>query len=135
MPEKLGINEPRSALYRFLLHPCTSSRDSCESTKTTIMQYVVSANKPTSVTHSVVGNFTGPYDLNLILSKGTRIEIFGIGDDNIQAQYDVGLYGRISTMFLFRAKHEKQDSLWLSTERFKFCILYYDAEKGEIKTR
>lgn len=99
------------------------------------MQYVVSANKPTIVSHSVVGNFTSPYDLNLILAKGTRIEIFGIGDDNIQAMYDVGIYGRISTMFLFRAKNEKQDSLWLSTERFKFCILYYDSEKGEIKTR
>eukprot|EP01127_Copromyxa_protea_P023248 TRINITY_DN865_c0_g1_i1.p1 TRINITY_DN865_c0_g1~~TRINITY_DN865_c0_g1_i1.p1 ORF type:complete len:1101 (-),score=191.49 TRINITY_DN865_c0_g1_i1:52-3354(-) len=99
------------------------------------MQYVVSANKPTIVTHSVVGNFTSSHDVNLILSKGTRIEIFLIGEDNIQAQYDVGIYGRISTMFLFRTKNEKQDSLWLSTERFKFCILTYDAETGEIKTR
>ena len=29
--------------------------------------YVVSAQKPTSVAHSVVGNFTSPTDLNLVV--------------------------------------------------------------------
>lgn len=29
--------------------------------------YVVSANKPTSVNHALVGHFTGPTELNLIL--------------------------------------------------------------------
>jgi DNA damage-binding protein 1 len=28
--------------------------------------YVVTAHKPTAVTHSVVANFTGPNDINLI---------------------------------------------------------------------
>ena len=30
--------------------------------------YVVTAHKPTNVSHSVVGKFTGPADLNLIIS-------------------------------------------------------------------
>ena len=30
--------------------------------------YVVTAHKPTSVSHSAVGHFTGPEDLNLIIS-------------------------------------------------------------------
>ena len=30
--------------------------------------YVVTAHKPTNVTHSVVGNFTGPSELNLIIA-------------------------------------------------------------------
>lgn len=30
--------------------------------------YVVTANRPTNVQHSVVGNFTSATDLNLILS-------------------------------------------------------------------
>lgn len=30
--------------------------------------YVVTAQKPTSVSHSVVGNFTGAEDLNLIIT-------------------------------------------------------------------
>ena len=30
--------------------------------------YVVTAHKPTAVAHSAVGHFTGPEDLNLIIS-------------------------------------------------------------------
>ena len=30
--------------------------------------YVVTAHKPTNVTHSVVGHFTSPEDINLIIS-------------------------------------------------------------------
>jgi DNA damage-binding protein 1 len=30
--------------------------------------YVVTAHKPTSVTQSIVGNFTSPTDVNLIIS-------------------------------------------------------------------
>ena len=36
--------------------------------------YVVTAHKSTAVTHTVVGNFTSPTDLNLIVGKHTRIE-------------------------------------------------------------
>eukprot|EP01126_Amoeba_proteus_P030505 TRINITY_DN3014_c0_g1_i10.p1 TRINITY_DN3014_c0_g1~~TRINITY_DN3014_c0_g1_i10.p1 ORF type:complete len:1099 (-),score=193.96 TRINITY_DN3014_c0_g1_i10:112-3408(-) len=97
--------------------------------------YVAAANKPTSVFHSVVGNLTSPHDLNLIISKGTRIEIYLVNDDILQAVYDVGVYGRIATMFMFRPKGEQQDFLFLSTERYKFCVLSYDTQKGEIKTR
>lgn len=31
-----------------------------------VYNYVVTAHKPTAVTHAVVGNFTSPTDLNLI---------------------------------------------------------------------
>ena len=34
----------------------------------TIWNYVVTAHKPTNVTHSCVGNFTSPQDLNLIIA-------------------------------------------------------------------
>jgi len=33
--------------------------------------YVVTAHKPTSVTHSCVGNFTSPQELNLIVAYET----------------------------------------------------------------
>ncbi|KRH25069.1 hypothetical protein GLYMA_12G078300v4 [Glycine max] len=39
----------------------------------TIWNYVVTAHKPTNVTHSCVGNFTSPRDLYLIIAKCTRI--------------------------------------------------------------
>jgi DNA damage-binding protein 1 len=34
--------------------------------------YVVTAHKPTSVTHSCVGHFTGPHQLNLIVAYALR---------------------------------------------------------------
>jgi DNA damage-binding protein 1 len=97
--------------------------------------YVVTANKPTAVNKSLVGNFTGPNDLNLIISKCTRIEIHLITPEGLQPMLDVGIYGRISAMELFRPKGEKQDLLFLLTERYKFCVLTYDAANGEIITR
>ncbi|GMN54596.1 hypothetical protein TIFTF001_023726 [Ficus carica] len=33
-----------------------------------IWNYVVTAHKPTNVTHSCVGNFTAPHELNLIIA-------------------------------------------------------------------
>jgi hypothetical protein len=77
---------------------------------------------------------------------------------------DVPIYGRIATMELFRphvsyfpvpslvmlyssyfykifldfvssAQNETQDFLFIATERYKFCVLQWDAEKSELLTR
>lgn len=81
--------------------------------------YVSTAHKPTSVTHTLTGNFTSPTDKNLIVrydnfvisnsafflpcaSKCTRIEIHLLTPDGISPLLDVGIYGRIATMELFR---------------------------------
>ena len=42
---------------------------------TSSVTVVVTAHKSTAVTHTVVGNFTSPTDLNLIVGKHTRIEV------------------------------------------------------------
>ncbi|KAL2629921.1 hypothetical protein R1flu_014607 [Riccia fluitans] len=97
--------------------------------------YVVTAHKPTNVTHSCVGNFTGPQELNLIIAKCTRIEIHLLTPHGLQPMLDVPLYGRIATLELFRPPGESQDVLFISTERYKFCVLQWDAEAGELVTR
>lgn len=97
--------------------------------------YVVSAHKPTAVTHSVTGNFTSPTDINLIVSKCTRLEIHTLTAEGMLPLLDVPIYGRIVTMELYRPVGEQQDLLFLSTEKYKFCVLGYDAKTGEIVTR
>ncbi|KAL3687828.1 hypothetical protein R1sor_014137 [Riccia sorocarpa] len=97
--------------------------------------YVVTAHKPTNVTHSCVGNFTGPQELNLIIAKCTRIEIHLLTPQGLQPMLDVPIYGRIATLELFRPPGESQDVLFISTERYKFCVLQWDAEAGELVTR
>ncbi|XP_073392348.1 DNA damage-binding protein 1 isoform X2 [Physcomitrium patens] len=48
---------------------------------------------------------------------------------------DVPLYGRIATLELFRPPGESQDVLFISFERYKFCVLQWDAETGSPITR
>ncbi|GLT67385.1 hypothetical protein SLA2020_396990 [Shorea laevis] len=100
-----------------------------------IWNYVVTAHKPTNVTHSCVGNFTSPQELNLIIAKCTRIEIHLIAPQGLQPMLDVPLYGRIATLELFRPHGESQDFLFIATERYKFCVLQWDADTSELITR
>ncbi|KAL5731679.1 DNA damage-binding protein 1a [Ranunculus cassubicifolius] len=97
--------------------------------------YVVTAHKPTNVTHSCVGNFTSPQELNLIIAKCTRIEIHLLTPQGLQAMLDVPIYGRIATLELFRPYGEAQDFLFIATERYKFCVLQWDSETSELITR
>ena len=66
------------------------------------MAYVVTAQKPTKVTHSALGNFTGADDLNLIVARGTRFELHVATEEGLSPVFDVAVYGRIATMELFR---------------------------------
>lgn len=100
-----------------------------------VWNYVVTAHKPTSVIHSCVGNFTGPQELNLIIAKCTRIEIHLLTPQGLQPMLDVPIYGRIATLELFRPHGEAQDFLFIATERYKFCVLQWDAETSEVNTR
>ncbi|KAK3281911.1 DNA damage-binding protein 1 [Cymbomonas tetramitiformis] len=96
--------------------------------------YCVTAHKPTTVTASVVGNFTSENELNLIVAKCTRVEIYLLTAEGLQAVKDVPIYGRISTLELFRPPGAKQDLLFLCTERYKFCVLAYDAVEELLET-
>ncbi|KAI3824589.1 hypothetical protein L1987_06052 [Smallanthus sonchifolius] len=103
--------------------------------KMSTYNYVVTAHKPTNVTHSCVGNFTGPQELNLIIAKCTRIEIHLLTPEGLQPLLDVPIYGRIATLELFRPHAETQDLLFIATERYKFCVLQWDADVSELITR
>ncbi|KAJ3679366.1 hypothetical protein LUZ60_017377 [Juncus effusus] len=100
-----------------------------------VWNYVVTAHKPTNVTHSCVGNFTAPNQLNLIIAKCTRIEIHLLTPHGLQPMLDVPIYGRIATLELFRPHNEAQDFLFIATERYKFCVLQWDAESSDLITR
>lgn len=63
--------------------------------------YLVTAQKPTSATHSVTGHFTSSRDLNLIVAKGNRLEIYTATPEGLVAVLDVGLYGTITCLQLF----------------------------------
>ncbi|PFX32002.1 DNA damage-binding protein 1 [Stylophora pistillata] len=97
--------------------------------------YVVTAHKPTAVNAAVVGNFTAPDDLNLIIAKNTRLEIHVVTPEGLRPHLDIGIYGRISVMELFRPVNEPQDLLFILTARYRVFILSYKSESGDVVTR
>ena len=84
---------------------------------------------------SVSGNFTSSSDINLIMAKTTRLEIHLITPDGLRPLLDVGVYGRIAVVKLFRPQGEKQDLMLVVTERYRVMVLGYDSQKSEIVTR
>ncbi|KAM7524858.1 hypothetical protein LguiA_014760 [Lonicera macranthoides] len=115
-----------------------------------IYNYVVTAHKPTNVTHSCVGNFTGPNDLNLIVAKCTRIEIHLLTPQGLQGisataqQLHTGLLVYVLSdlpyalleepwiSFTSDLPTESQDLLFIATERYKFCVIQWDSEAAEV---
>ncbi|KAE8747775.1 hypothetical protein FOCC_FOCC005387 [Frankliniella occidentalis] len=111
--------------------------------------YVVTAHKPTAVTACVTGNFTSPDDLNLILAKNTRLEIYLVTPEGLRPLKEVGLYGKVAVMKFFRPpkfvqmlylvpfQHEKKDLLFIVTKRYNAMILecHGDIENLEIITK
>ena len=77
----------------------------------------------------------GASELNLIVAKTTRVEINLLTPEGLQPMLDVPIYGRVACMELFRPPGKQQELLFISTERYKFCVLAYDASTGELVTR
>lgn len=70
------------------------------------LNYVVSAQKPTIVTGAVVGNFTGPNDLNLVIAKTNRLEILLVTAEGLKPTQEVPIFGRIAAIKFFRPRGE-----------------------------
>ncbi len=97
------------------------------------MNYVVTAHGADAVSHALVGHFISPDELDLIVSKGSRLVIYTVAQDGLQPFKEVPLYGRIATMQFWRPSGQTQDMLFISTESNKFCILGWDG--SEIVTK
>uniref|UniRef100_L7M756 Putative dna damage-binding protein 1 n=1 Tax=Rhipicephalus pulchellus TaxID=72859 RepID=L7M756_RHIPC len=85
--------------------------------------YVVTAHKPTGVSACATGNFTSPDDINLILAKNTRLEIYVVSPEGLRPVKEIGIYGRISIMKLYRPAGEKKDLLFFLTAKYNAAIL------------
>lgn len=49
-----------------------------------------------------IGNFTSPTDLNLLVAKASRLEMYLVTPEGLRSLKEVGLYGRVAKMKLFR---------------------------------
>uniref|UniRef100_A0A8C4R1E9 DNA damage-binding protein 1 n=1 Tax=Eptatretus burgeri TaxID=7764 RepID=A0A8C4R1E9_EPTBU len=99
--------------------------------------YVVTAHKPTSVNACVTGHFTNAEDLNLLIAKNTRLEIYVVTPEGLRPVKEVCMYGKVAVMELFRPQGEAKDLLFILTAKYNACILEYkqDGDKVDIVTR
>uniref|UniRef100_A0A8C2DRN6 DNA damage-binding protein 1 n=1 Tax=Cyprinus carpio TaxID=7962 RepID=A0A8C2DRN6_CYPCA len=79
--------------------------------------YVVTAQKPTAVNACVTGHFTSSEDLNLLIAKNTRLEIYAVTAEGLRPVRELGMYGKIAVMELFRPK------VIMHKLKFKACII------------
>ncbi|KAI8090127.1 mono-functional DNA-alkylating methyl methanesulfonate N-term-domain-containing protein [Gilbertella persicaria] len=56
----------------------------------TYHKYVVTAQKPTATQFAVKGSFISPFEINLILGKGTRIEVYTLTPDGLKSTIEFG---------------------------------------------
>nr|CAG4647642.1 EOG090X00HD [Moina brachiata] len=85
--------------------------------------YTVTAHKQTAVTSCVTGNFTSSTDLNLVVAKNHRLEIYLVTPEGLRPIKEVGIYGKIAVMKLFKYGDDKKDSLFILTARYNAMIL------------
>lgn len=69
-----------------------------------VTSYIVTAQNPTAVGHSCFGKITGPEYHNLIVAKCTHIEVHLVTQGRPQILFNVPIYGKISTLDLFRPR-------------------------------
>ncbi|XP_041969289.1 DNA damage-binding protein 1 [Aricia agestis] len=96
--------------------------------------YVVTAQKPTAVTACITGNFTSPTDLNLLVAKVSRLEMYLVTPEGLRPMKEIGLYGRVAKMKLFRPPYEKKDLVFILTARYNAMILEWrTGANGELE--
>lgn len=85
--------------------------------------YVVTAHKASGVTTCLTGNFTASDDLNLLVAKSNRLEIFLVTSEGLRPIKELNIYGRIMTMKLVRPPGSTKDQLFFLTMKYNAAIL------------
>lgn len=97
------------------------------------ISYCVSAKKASVVVESVVGNFTGHENVNLIVARGNRIEVQLVSPEGLKNVCEIPIYGQVLTMALVKCKRDKRHSLVVVTEKWHMSVLAY--RDGQVITR
>ncbi|KAI8994749.1 CPSF A subunit region-domain-containing protein [Pilobolus umbonatus] len=91
----------------------------------TYYKYVVTAQKPTATHFAVKGTFTSAHGTDLVLGKGTRIEIYTITPDGLKSIIEFSIHGTIIALKLYKPRNRDRASLFIITSRHKYCVLSY----------
>ncbi|KAI8100016.1 CPSF A subunit region-domain-containing protein [Halteromyces radiatus] len=99
-----------------------------------IYTYINTLQPPTAVHQAIKGNFISPNNTNLIVSKGTRIEIYSFSNDILVPVLDFNLHCRIASIKAVTLPNQTTCSLFVLSEQQVFCILRYSPASKSIIT-
>lgn len=97
------------------------------------ISYCVSSKKASVVVDSVVGNFTGHENVNLIVARGNTIEVQLVSPEGLKNVCQIPIYGQVLSLALVKAKRDIRQSLVVLTEKWHMSVLAY--RDGAIVTR
>ncbi len=108
-----------------------------------MFNYIGTLNKPTAVNKSITCSFTDSYpNLNVIVAKGSYLEIFKVKNENLELIISHNIFGNIIILEkIIENKSIATDNLFILNDTLDYCILKYDIEnkklniitKGEIR--
>ncbi|KAI8064743.1 CPSF A subunit region-domain-containing protein [Gongronella butleri] len=96
--------------------------------------YITTLHPATAVHGAVKGSFLNPNDVNLITSKGTRIEIYTVVGETLVPALDFNLHCRVASISLVKVQGRSTLSLFVLGDQQHFCLLRYDAHAKQIIT-
>lgn len=85
--------------------------------------YMVSAQKPTAVTHSCLGRITSERDLNLVICKSTLVEIYLVNSEGLKFIKQFQIWGVVENLNTVKAKSDKKDMILITTTRYDTMVL------------
>lgn len=91
--------------------------------------YAVTAQKSTRVTGSCVGKFLGDKEKVLVVTKGSRLELYTLGEEGLVPVTECKLYGHVEASFLFRVAGEASDRLFVLTREHQVLALGVSREQ------
>ncbi|KAI7899232.1 CPSF A subunit region-domain-containing protein [Cokeromyces recurvatus] len=95
---------------------------------------VTTIMSPTAITCAVKGNFIYPDKENLIISKGTKIEIYSILNEGIELYKHFDIYGFIRKLHTCTIPGRNTCSLFILTEKNYYTIISYDVHNSKFVT-
>lgn len=97
--------------------------------------YVVNSQKATAVHYSIACSFTGATEKNLVLAKCNSLELYVFREgEGLKLLETLTVFGRIVGLEYFRSAGASVDSIFVVTERKKFCVLNFDVTTQKIVT-
>jgi len=71
----------------------------------------------------LLGNFTSKDDLNLLIAKNTRLEIYVVTPEGLRPVKEIGIYGRIEVMHLYRPQ-VSNDNVFCTMIECVMCMFF-----------